>query len=579
MNDENHPKNTNTDGLIGPSVTRSGTSGVGKDTSPATSVDPPSSIRTLLMPLPSLSRVMSFAVLVLGIFGVGVLFFRVMVGFFVPLFLAAMLVVIFRPVHEWILKKLKGRERVASVVTTTLITLAVLMPVLLLIPIAAGQHLSLLRRVDFGDLQTALENGRTSIGLTVDHPGHYRRLSQIANSLQSVEPAKLDSSELTEAANLILFLEYDSSFELANSKLLPAADLVLKHGNSSPSDLMEWLQAPRTDVNSPDNDKAFQVIDDAVAKIPDDEKLVSLAALIQQTDQPPTDDVESQPLLSVVDELSIDEQISKDAKKVSTKIHSWMEAKLGGSIWGPMRLAANVSDTQYNAMIDKVRGIFQTELLQITGQTGSLLLTLVMGMGIMVFSLYFFLNEGPAMLKTLMRLTPLDDEYERQLLLEFDRTSRAVVLASVLSALAQGVLSAIAYYFLGFESVILLFFLTSVMALVPFVGAASVWVPCVLWLAAVEHSMGSAIFLLIYGTLIISSVDNVIKVFVLQGRSQLHPLPGLLSVLGGVSVFGPVGILVGPMVVVFLQTLLEILYHELGSDSDDAADVPAGADG
>ena len=68
----------------------------------------------------------------------------------------------------------------------------------------------------------------------------------------------------------------------------------------------------------------------------------------------------------------------------------------------------------------------------------------------------------------------------------------------------------------------------------------------------------------------VSSIDNVIKMYVLHGRSTMHPLFALLSVLGGVQVFGPIGILVGPMVVVFLQALLEILNHELSErDAED----------
>jgi predicted PurR-regulated permease PerM len=85
----------------------------------------------------------------------------------------------------------------------------------------------------------------------------------------------------------------------------------------------------------------------------------------------------------------------------------------------------------------------------------------------------------------------------------------------------------------------------------------------VVYLAAVEQRWGAAIFLAIYGAAVVSSIDNVIKMYVLHGRSTMHPLFALLSVLGGVKVFGPIGILVGPMVVVFLQTLLEILNHEL----------------
>jgi hypothetical protein len=65
--------------------------------------------------------------------------------------------------------------------------------------------------------------------------------------------------------------------------------------------------------------------------------------------------------------------------------------------------------------------------------------------------------------------------------------------------------------------------------------------------------------------LVVGTVDNLVKVFVLHGQSQLHPLLALLSVLGGIQSLGPIGILVGPMVVVLLQTLLGILRTELTS--------------
>ncbi len=174
-----------------------------------------------------------------------------------------------------------------------------------------------------------------------------------------------------------------------------------------------------------------------------------------------------------------------------------------------------------------------------------------------------------------MRLSPLDDNYEARLLKEFDRTSRAVVLASVMSALAQGVLAAIGFWYFGFESIILLFLITTMMALVPFLGAASVWLPCSIYLYAVEQRWIAALCLAAYSAAVVSSIDNFIKMYVLHGRSALHPLFAFLSVLGGVKVFGPIGILVGPMVVVFLQTLLEILNHELaGRDADAAVDDP-----
>jgi predicted PurR-regulated permease PerM len=105
--------------------------------------------------------------------------------------------------------------------------------------------------------------------------------------------------------------------------------------------------------------------------------------------------------------------------------------------------------------------------------------------------------------------------------------------------------------------------LTMVMALVPFVGATVVWVPACLWLYVSEERTGAAVGLALYCGVVVSSADNFIKPWVLQGRSKLHPLLALLSVLGGVQALGPLGILVGPMIVVFLQTLLNILHREL----------------
>ena len=111
--------------------------------------------------------------------------------------------------------------------------------------------------------------------------------------------------------------------------------------------------------------------------------------------------------------------------------------------------------------------------------------------------------------------------------------------------------------------------LTAVLALIPFVGAAAVWAPVSLWLLY-QQEYTAAVLLIVYGVGVISLADNVIKPWVLHGQSNLHPLLALLSVLGGVQALGPIGILVGPMVVVFLQTLLNILHRELTDGADES---------
>jgi predicted PurR-regulated permease PerM len=163
-------------------------------------------------------------------------------------------------------------------------------------------------------------------------------------------------------------------------------------------------------------------------------------------------------------------------------------------------------------------------------------------------------------------MSPLEEQHVRELAAEFDRACRAIVSATLLSAVAQGLLAGIGFYFCGLErSVALLTVLTMVLALVPFTGAAAVWIPVSLYLYFYEGSTWTAVALAIYGAVVISGADNVIKPLVLHGQSNLHPLLALLSVLGGIQALGPIGILVGPMVVVFLQVLLRLVQRELSS--------------
>jgi predicted PurR-regulated permease PerM len=189
--------------------------------------------------------------------------------------------------------------------------------------------------------------------------------------------------------------------------------------------------------------------------------------------------------------------------------------------------------------------------------------SLLVGLAVMIISLYYFLADGPTMIRTIMRLSPLDDRYEEQLIEQFDNTARAVVVATLLSAVVQGLLAGVGFYVAGLDSVFLLMVLAMLLAMVPFVGATVVWVPACLWLYFYDGRTLAAVLLAVYCGVVVSMADNVIKPIVLHGRSNLHPLLALLSVLGGVQALGPIGIFVGPMVVAFLQTLLNMLQGEL----------------
>jgi predicted PurR-regulated permease PerM len=190
----------------------------------------------------------------------------------------------------------------------------------------------------------------------------------------------------------------------------------------------------------------------------------------------------------------------------------------------------------------------------------------VIGLFILVIALYYFLADGPTMVEAVMAVSPLDRRYEHELLQRFAEVSRAVVVATLVAAITQGALAGVGYVIaLPPEApIFLLMALTTVFALIPIFGAFAVWGCVCIWIY-LQGQPVPAIGLAIYCTIVVSLIDNIMKPLILHGQSKLHPLLALLSILGGIEAFGPVGILVGPMLVSFLQALLNMLRKELDS--------------
>jgi predicted PurR-regulated permease PerM len=238
--------------------------------------------------------------------------------------------------------------------------------------------------------------------------------------------------------------------------------------------------------------------------------------------------------------------------------------------WLPFHVTAEQRQQAQEWVVARLAGWAQA----VIGFTGRFLI----GLGIMIVALYFFLADGPAMVRAMSELLPIEPGHLNELLDRFTTVTRAVVVATLLAAIVQGVLAGVGFALTGFESVFLLTAATILMALVPFVGPAAVWLPCALYLYFYEQNVVYAVGLAVYGAAIVSTADNVVRPLVLRGRSRLHPLLALLSVIGGLQAMGAIGIFVGPIVVAFLQTLLKIVHDEVvrmdGGTPDSAGSPP-----
>jgi predicted PurR-regulated permease PerM len=188
--------------------------------------------------------------------------------------------------------------------------------------------------------------------------------------------------------------------------------------------------------------------------------------------------------------------------------------------------------------------------------------------------LFFMLRDAEAFRAALRRVLPFGGEQNERLL----GIARDLVSASVTSTLAiaalQGLIGGVVFALLGIDGWVLWGAIMGILALLPLVGATLVWLPVAVWLA-LSGSLVKGIVLAAVGVLILGNVDNVVRPLLLSGKAQMNTLVLIISLMGGVSAFGFIGIVLGPLVAALLTALVES-YH---AESAVAAAVEAGAAG
>ncbi len=196
------------------------------------------------------------------------------------------------------------------------------------------------------------------------------------------------------------------------------------------------------------------------------------------------------------------------------------------------------------------------------GLLGSLASGLIDGT-LYVLAVITMLAEGPAIMKFLYRLSPLDDDYERRLAGVFREFSVNMVVGSLATAFAQGVVATLGFWWVGLPRPVFFGVLTAVASFVPVVGTAVVVAPIVAYVAG-EHGVGTGLGLLVYALVVIGSIDNVLRPLFMRGSSAIHPLLIFLAVFGGMAWMGITGVLVGPVLVAFFLALTRIRDEEFG---------------
>jgi predicted PurR-regulated permease PerM len=200
----------------------------------------------------------------------------------------------------------------------------------------------------------------------------------------------------------------------------------------------------------------------------------------------------------------------------------------------------------------------------------------LLDVSMLLVALFFFFRDGDRIVELIRELIPMRPVYRDRILQTLYDTIQVVVQSSLAIALLQGIVAGLGYAFLGGISVsVFLAFLTAIASLVPVVGSALIWVPTAIYVL-VAGELWRGIALLAWGAFAIGSVDNVLRPLMIGGRVQIPTVLLLFALLGGVQVYGMLGVLVAPVVVAILIGFVEIYRDFLRRTDPDAAPQDAG---
>ncbi len=176
---------------------------------------------------------------------------------------------------------------------------------------------------------------------------------------------------------------------------------------------------------------------------------------------------------------------------------------------------------------------------------------------VFLITFFFLLRDGSGILKRVVKLVPMDDEDLEDLLRTIYKTILAVVYGSVGTALIQSLLAFIAYSIVGINFALLWSVMTFFSAFVPPFGASLIWFPLALF-TLLTASLWKGIFLILWGTLLISTMDNFVRPLIIKQGVQIPYVVLFFATIGGLLKFGFIGLFLGPIIFTTLFTLLNI---------------------
>ena len=205
--------------------------------------------------------------------------------------------------------------------------------------------------------------------------------------------------------------------------------------------------------------------------------------------------------------------------------------------------------------LDSMVRTFTDTTLGGVSQIVSTLAEISIGITLLIFLLYYFLKDGEKFVRWFRETTPLPSEIQDRLYARVNKTTWAVIKGHVLVAVVQGLVAGIGLAVTGVPNFAFWTFIMVILGFIPIIGTVIVWLPASIYLFLIDRP-AAAIFLFIYGAVIVSLTDNILRPIAVDRGSNLHPAVIIVGVIGGVYIFGAAGLFIGPILLGIFKSIL-----------------------
>lgn len=192
----------------------------------------------------------------------------------------------------------------------------------------------------------------------------------------------------------------------------------------------------------------------------------------------------------------------------------------------------------------------------------------VIGVFIMFFFVYYGFKDGKKFETNILEMLPIRKLHREHVINETRRVLYGVMYGQFLVAMIQGILGGIGFWIFGLPNPVLWGFMMAVLAFLPVIGTPVIWLPASL-IAISSGNITGGIGMLLFGGIVVTNIDNLIKPKIIGDNSGMHPLLVLIGIFGGLAVFGIIGFILGPIVVAFCTLAIKFFTEELKQNSSD----------